>query len=226
LPRRPVRLSAAAADSLVTECADSSPQPFNKFASLAAKRSVIHPALLLGGVAWRLRVGLQNGHHGIIANTAFIGFASCGEAHAPQSIRAQRGRANPHKMFHRQSAPKAGMWRNTLRNWQPRHSDQIAAVEIIVQKCRGTGIGFAREHQSSAVELHVVEQPSPHRGQIGNGLDVMIAPTSEEPHPPAATLLAKEKYPAGFDQGCESFLLATMFLTNCLRCRRVTHVSF
>jgi hypothetical protein len=40
---------------------------------------------------------------------------------------------------------------------------------------------------------------------------VMITPTSEQSHPPAAALLAKEKDPVGLDQGCESFLLATMF---------------
>src|SRR5215831_11977474 len=244
LSPRPVGLSAPAAGDLVTQCANSSPQPFNKFASLAAKRSVVHPALLLDGVARSLRVGLQEGQHGIrrllilqqchgarstqrsFTNTAIIKIASCIEAHLPQSIWAQRGRANPDKMFHRQGAPKAGMWRNTLWNWQPRHRDRIAAVEIIVQKCTSAWIVFAREHQSSAVEFHIVEQPSPHRGQIGNRFNVMIAPTSEEPHPPAAALLAKEKDPVGFDQGCESFLLATTFLTNYLRCRRVTQVSF
>src|SRR5215471_20421386 len=129
-------------------------------------------------------------------------------------------------MFHRQGAPKAGMWRNTLGNRQPRHGDQIAAVEIIVQKCMGAGVVFACEHQPSAVELHVVEQPSAHRWKIGNRLDVMIAPTSEQPHPPAAALFAKEKYPVGLDQSCESFLLATISLTNYLQCRRVTQVSF
>src|SRR5262249_8205980 len=118
------------------------------------------------------------------------------------------------------------MWRNTLWNRQPRHGDQIAAIEIIVQKCKGAGVVFPREHQSRAVELDVVEQPSPHRGQIGNRLDVIIAPTSEPPHPPSAPLLAKKKDPVGLDQSCESFLLATMFLTNYLRCRRVTQVSF
>jgi hypothetical protein len=55
---------------------------------------------------------------------------------------------------------------------------------------------------------------------------VMIASTSEQPHPPAATLLAKEKYPVGLDQSCASFLLATMFLTNYLRYRHVTQISF
>jgi hypothetical protein len=54
---------------------------------------------------------------------------------------------------------------------------------------------------------------------------VMIAPASEQPDPPAATLLAKEEYPVGLDQGCASFLLATMFHTNYLRYRRVTQVS-
>jgi hypothetical protein len=243
LSRRPVSLSAAAG-SLVAEHANSSPQPFSKLASLAARRSVIHPTLLFNGVARRLRVTLQEGQHGIKwllilrqrhgarstkgspANAAFKGFAACGKAHLPQSIRPQRGRANPDKMFHCQCAPESGMWCNTLWNWQPRHGDQIAPVEIIVQKWPCAGVVFAREHQSSTIELHVVEQPSAHRGQIGNGLDVMIASTSEEPHPPAAALLAKEKDPVGFDQGCESFLLATMLLTNYLRCRRVTQVSF
>jgi hypothetical protein len=55
---------------------------------------------------------------------------------------------------------------------------------------------------------------------------MMIAPTSEQPHPPAAALRAKQKDPVGLDQGGESFLLATMFLTNYLRCRRVTQISF
>src|SRR5262249_17890117 len=65
LSPRPVGLFAAAAGDLVTECANACPQPINKFASLAAKRSVIHPALLLDGVARSLRVGLQEGQHGI-----------------------------------------------------------------------------------------------------------------------------------------------------------------
>src|SRR5215467_11894829 len=65
LPWRPVLLSPAAADDLVTDCANSGPQPFNKFASLAPKRSVIHPALLLGGAARHLRVSLHEGQHGI-----------------------------------------------------------------------------------------------------------------------------------------------------------------
>ena len=159
-------------------------------------------------------------------NSAVIGFASCGETDAPQSVRTQGGRADPDKMFHCQSAPKAGVWRYTLWNRQPRHGEQIAAVEIIVQKCARAGVIIVREHQSSAVELYVVEQPSPNRRQIGNRLDVMIAPTSEQPHPPAAALLAKEKYPGGLDQSCASFLLATIFLTNYLRCRHVTQVSF
>jgi len=58
-----VRLSRVGG-GLLTECANSSPQPINKFASLAAKCSVIHPALLLAGVARRFRVGLQEGQHG------------------------------------------------------------------------------------------------------------------------------------------------------------------
>jgi hypothetical protein len=242
LSRRPISLSAAAS-SLVAERANSSPQPFNKLASLAAKCGVIDPAPLLSEVARRLRVALQEGQHGIkrqlilqqrfgarsskrSPSAARIGFASCGEAHSPQPIWPQRRRANSNKMFHCQGAPESGMWRNTLWYWQPRHGDEITAVEIIVQKWPRARVVFAREHQSSTVELHVVEQPSPHCGQIGNGLDVMIAPTSEDPHPPAAALLAEEKDPVGFDQGSESFLLATMFLTNCLRCRRVTQVSF
>src|SRR5262249_13160033 len=113
------------------------------------------------------------------SKSAFIGFASCGEADLPQSVWPQRGGANPDKMFHRQGAPKARMWHNTLWNRQPRHGDQIAAVKIIAQKCTGAGVVFTREDQSSAVELHVVEQPSPHRRQIGNRLDVMIAAPSE-----------------------------------------------
>src|SRR5215475_5720794 len=186
-------------------------------------------------------MGFQESQHGIgrlrtlvgargnkrsFTNSAVIGFASCGEAHAPQSVRAQGDGADPDKVFHRQSAPKASMWRNTLWNRQPRHGEQIAAVEIIVQKCARAGVIIVREHQSSAVELYVVEQPSPNRRQIGNRLDVMITPTSEQPHPPAAALLAKEKYPGGLDQSCASFLLATIFLTNYLRCRHVTQVSF
>jgi hypothetical protein len=51
--------------NLVTECAYSRLQPFNKFTSLAAKRSLIHPALPCEGVARRLRVGLQEGQHAI-----------------------------------------------------------------------------------------------------------------------------------------------------------------
>jgi hypothetical protein len=43
---------------------------------------------------------------------------------------------------------------------------------------------------------------------------VMMAPTGQQPHPPAAALLAKEKGPVGLDQSCESPLLATMFLKN------------
>ena len=90
-------------------------------------------------------------------NSDFIGFAARGEAHSPKLVWAQRGRANADKVFHRQGAPKTRMWRNTLWNRQPRHGDQIAAVEIIAQKSRGGGVVLAREHQSSAVELHVVK---------------------------------------------------------------------
>src|SRR6476619_4804874 len=109
-------------------------------------------------------------------------------------------------MFHRYGAPKAELRRNALWNRQPRHCDQITAVEIIVQKRTAARVVFAAEHQSGAVELHIVEQPSAHPGQIGNGLDVMIPPTSEQAHPPAAALLAKNKDPVGLDQSGESFL--------------------
>jgi hypothetical protein len=235
---------ATSGGGLVAERANSSSEPCNQFASLAAKRSVIHKALLVAGVARRFRVGLQENQHGLkrlralqqvhrslsnartFTNMAFIGFAACGKAVSPQLVRAQRGGANPDKMFHRYGAPKAGLRRNTLWNRQPRHGDQIAAVEIGVQKRTAAGVIFADEHQSGAVELHIIEQPSVHRRQIGDGLDVMIAPTSEQPHPPAAALLAKEKDPIGLDQGGESFLLATIFLTNDLRCSRVRLVSF
>src|SRR5262249_58284623 len=100
--------------------------------------------------------------------------------------------------------PKAGMRRNTFWNRQSRHCDQIAAVEIIPQKRRSAGIVVGREHQSRAIELYVVEQPSLHRGQKRCRLDMMIATPSEQPHPPAAALLAEEKDPVGFDQSCES----------------------
>jgi hypothetical protein len=60
-----VRLSPTAGCGLVTECANSSPHPCDKFAALATKPRVINPALLLGGVARSLRVGLQEGQHGI-----------------------------------------------------------------------------------------------------------------------------------------------------------------
>lgn len=80
-----------------------------------------------------------------------------------------------------------------------------------MQKRAAAGVVFADEHQSGAVELHIIENPSLHRRQIGNGLDVMIAPTSEQPHPPAAALLAKEKDPIGLDQGGKSFLLSDNF---------------
>src|SRR5262245_30737642 len=113
-------------------------------------------------------------------------------------------------MFHRYGAPKASLRRRTPWDRQPRHGDQIAAVEIIAQKRRAAGVIFADEHQSGAVELHIIKKPSVQCGQIGNGLDVIIAPTSEQPHPPAAALLAKEKDPIGLDHGGESFLLATI----------------
>jgi hypothetical protein len=64
-------------------------------------------------------------------------------------------------MFHRQGAPKAGLGRYTLWQRQPRHGDQIAAVEIIVQKCTAAGLIFADKQHSRAVKLHIVEKPSP-----------------------------------------------------------------
>jgi hypothetical protein len=164
-------------------------------------------------------------HSRSFTKTIFIGFASRGDAVSPQLVRAQRRGANPNKMFHRQGAPKAGMGRNASWNWQPRHEDQIAAVEVIVQERTGAWVVFARQHQSGAVELHVVEQPSAHRGQISNGLDVMIAPTREQPNPPATALLAKEQDPVGLDQGGESSLLTRYSPTHRLRCCRVRLVS-
>jgi len=135
----------------------------------------------------------------------FNGFVA---ATAPEPVRSQGAGANSDKMFHRDGAPKAGLRRSTLWNWQSRHGNQIAAVEIVVQKPEAAGVIFADEYQSRAVELHIVEKPSLHRRQIGHGLDVVIATTSEQPHLPAAALFAKDKDPVGFDHGGESLLLA------------------
>src|SRR5262245_36476298 len=147
-------------------------------------------------------------HTRLLTRTVFIRLASGNEGVSPQSVRAQGGAANPDEMFHRQGAPEARVGRDTLWNGQLRHGDQIAAVEVIVQERIGTGLVFARERQSGAVEPYVVEQPSTHRGQIGNGLDVTIASPRQQPHPPAAALLAKEQDPVWLEQSGESLPLA------------------
>src|SRR5262245_52753037 len=98
------------------ECANSSSEPCSQFIALAPKCSVIPAALLIDGVARRLRVGFQDGQHGIkrllvlwpvhrshshARSVACIGLASRGNAVSPQSVRAQYGGANTDKMFHR-----------------------------------------------------------------------------------------------------------------------------
>lgn len=232
--------SATPSGGLAEERANSRSQPFNELASLAGKSGVVRVALLIDAVARCCCVSLQEGQHRLerlrsVArshrsrrnNFSCIGFTSYRNAVQPQSVRTQRGSANPDKMLHRQCAPEAGLRPNASWNRQPWHGDQIAAVEIILHERTAVGFVLADKHQSCAVELHIVEEPGAHRGQIGNGLDVMVTPTSEQSHPPATALPAKEEYPAGLDQDSESSLLATtLLLTNGLRCSRVRPVSF
>jgi hypothetical protein len=208
---------------LVVEYANSSSEPCNQLASLAAKGSVIHRALLIDGIARCFRMRLQEAQHGIecgrvlrqfhracsnapaFAQLACIGFAPCGNAVSPQSIGAHGDGAHADKMFHRYGAPKADLGRKSLWYRQPRHGNQIAACKIKLQMRMAAGVILTDQQQSGAVELHIVEQPSPQRRQIGNGFDVIVAPTCEQPHPPAPALLAKEKVQIGLDQDGESF---------------------
>ena len=52
-------------------------------------------------------------------------------------------------------------------------------------------LNFTRHRNSQARRLR----------QVGDGLDVIVAPAGKEPHPPAARFLAEHKRPARLDQG-------------------------
>src|SRR5215510_4934403 len=104
-------------------------------------------------------------------------------------------------MFHGDRAPEAELRRAAPGNWKPRHRDRVTVVEIVAQEGGRAMIVLVREQDLGAVEFDVVEQPGAHARQVSDGLDVIIAPPGEQPHPPATRRLAEHKSPVRLDQG-------------------------
>ena len=125
------------------------------------------------------------------ARVKYEGFAACGETVSPEPIRPHCGRFETDQVFHGQSAPKSGMRHNASWNWQPRHRDQVAAIEIISQQFVEAGLVLVDDDQPSAVELHIIQEPGSQRRQVGKCLDVIVASARKHASPPTAALFAE-----------------------------------